>query len=143
MTPITAVFDASALVRAVGDETDRAAVAWLDAVEEGRVHAHVPDLVYVEVASAFLGYLRAGAITTGQADERLALIVGAPLNAIPLGLLARHALALAWMRRLSSYDACYLALALGYDAILVTADRRLAAAAPRSALLPRDHPPGD
>lgn len=140
MIPITAVFDASALVRAVGDEEDLAAAAWLAAVEEGRVRAHVPDLVYVEVASAFLGYLRAGAITTGQADERLAFILGAPLNAIPLGLLARHAFAVAWMRRLSPYDACYLALAIGYEAVLVTADRRLAAEAERPALLPGASP---
>lgn len=112
-------------------------------MDDGHVRAYVPDLVYIEVANAFLGYLRAGVITTTQADERLAHIVAAPLESIPLRLVARQALALSLTRRLSAYDACYLALAIGYDAILVTADRRLAAATERAALLPHDHPPAD
>ena len=45
------------------------------------------------------------------------------------------------MRGISAYDAFYLALATGYDAVLVTADRRLAAEADRAALLPDDGPP--
>jgi predicted nucleic acid-binding protein len=129
-------------VSALGNEADQAAVAWLAAAEEGRVRALAPDLVYVEVASALLGYLRTGAITTAQADERLTHVIAAPLSTIPLGLLARQALALAVLRRLSPYDACYLALAIGYDAVLVTADRRLAQASEKAALLPRDFPPG-
>ncbi len=57
-------------------------------------------------------------------------------------LLARQALGLGIVRGLSAYDASYLALALGTDAILVTADRRLAAEADKSALLPDEGPPG-
>jgi predicted nucleic acid-binding protein len=111
------------------------------AIDEGRVRAHVPDLVYVETASALSKYIRAGTITEEEADERLTQIVVAPLEAVPLRLLCRQALALARLRGLSAYDACYLALAIGYDAVLVTADRRLAAEAEKAALLPRDHPP--
>jgi predicted nucleic acid-binding protein len=128
-------------VRAVGEEGDTAACAWLAAVDEGRVHAHVPDLIYIEAASAFSTYLHAGAITAEEADERLEHIVAAPLDPVPLRLLSRQALALAGMRGISVYDACYLALAIGYDAVLVTADRQLAEAAERAALLPRDGPP--
>ena len=141
MTPITAVFDASALVRAVGEQRDDAAWSWLRAAADGRVRAHVPDLVYIEAASAFRMYVRAGAISDEEADERLTQIVAAPLEAVPLTLLCRQALAFARTRGLSVYDACYVALAVGYDAILVTADRRLAEAAERAALLPRDGPP--
>ena len=141
MTPITAVFDASALVRAVGEERGSTAYAWLAAVDAGRVRAHVPDLVYVESASALAKYIRAGSITPEEADRRHAHIVAASLESVPLRLLSRQALALAVLRRISPYDACYLALAIGLDATLVTADRRLAAEAEKAALLPRDHPP--
>jgi predicted nucleic acid-binding protein len=139
--PITAVFDASALVRAVGEERDYAARSWLRAAGDGRVRAHVPDLAYVEAASAFRTYVRGGTITDEEADERLTQIVAAPLEAIPLRLLCRQALAFARLRGLSAYDACYLALAIGLDATLVTADRRLAAEAEKVAFLPTDHPP--
>ena len=49
--------------------------------------------------------------------------------------LALDALSLAVDRGVSGYDAMYLALAEATDAVLVTADRRLAAAATRSELL--------
>ena len=49
--------------------------------------------------------------------------------------LALDALSLAVDRGVSGYDAMYLALAEATDAALVTADRRLAAAATRSELL--------
>jgi predicted nucleic acid-binding protein len=128
-------------VRAVGEERGSAAYAWLAAVDAGLVRAHVPDLVYVETASALAKYMRAGSIAPEEADRRLAHIVTLPLNVVPLRLLARQALALGLLRRLSTYDACYLAVAIGYDAVLVTADRRLAQASEKAALLPRDCPP--
>jgi predicted nucleic acid-binding protein len=111
------------------------------AVDEGRVRAHVPDLVYVETASALSKYVRGRAITAEEADRRVAHVVTLELSVVPLRLLSRQALALGLLRKLSPYDACYLALAIGYDAVLVTADRRLAAEAEKAALLPNDHPP--
>lgn len=86
-------------------------------------------------------YVRAGEISTDIALTRLEQILDAPLEAHSARLLARQALGLAITRGLSAYDACYLALAIGYDAVLVTADRRLAEAADRAALLPHDLPP--
>jgi predicted nucleic acid-binding protein len=97
--------------------------------------------VFAESASALLKYVRHGKIRTGDADDALAAIVSLPAEVVSSGLLARQALALAVTRRISAYDGCYLALAIGYDAVLVTADRRLAEAAERAALLPYDHPP--
>jgi predicted nucleic acid-binding protein len=128
-------------VRALGQPKGSAGYAWLAAIDEGRVRAHVPDLVYLETASALSKYVRAGALTLEEADRRLAQAIAAPLEAVTLRLLSRQALALAFLRRISPYDACYLALAIGYDAVLVTADRRLAAEAEKVALLPRDYPP--
>ena len=115
--------------------------AWIAAVEAGEVDAHVPDLVFVETANAFASYVRAGRLEYQDSDEALATVASLPLDVAPTRLLARQALALTVSRRISGYDACYLALAIGYDAVLVTADRRLAAQAERAALLPRDGPP--
>ena len=88
-----------------------------------------------------LGYVKRGEITTSSADAGMERLLDLPLDTCPLRILGRQALAIALLRRLSAYDACYLALAVGYDAVLVTADRRLAAEAQKAALLPRDYPP--
>ena len=134
------VLDASAIVRALrpGDPT---AVDWIRAVEKRAVRAAAPDLIYVETAHALLGYVKRGEITTSSADAGMERLLDLPLDTCPLRILGRQALAIALLRRLSAYDACYLALAVGYDAVLVTADRRLAAEAQKAALLPRDYPP--
>ena len=85
--------------------------------------------------------MRHGDIDASDADEVLDSLLDLPLEVRSTGLLARQALALSLIRGLSAYDACYLALAAGYDAVLVTADRRLAEQAERSALLPEQGPP--
>jgi predicted nucleic acid-binding protein len=53
----------------------------------------------------------------------------------PLSTLVVDALELALRHRISAYDASYLALAERTEAVLVTADRRLAALATRSELV--------
>ena len=137
------MFDASALVRALGEPGEPTAYEWLASASDGRVEARVPDLVFAETANALSRYVRAGAMTGNQADERLGEILDAPLESVPLRLLSRQALALAVTRGVTVHDACYLVLALGYDAVLVTADRELAEQADRSALLPEVGPPLD
>lgn len=134
------MLDASAVVRALRPG-DQSAVDWLRSVERGNVQAAAPDLIYVETAHALLGYLRRGEITAANADSAMERLSDLPLDVVPLSILGRQALALALLRKLSANDACYLAVAVGYDAVLVTADRRLAAEAERSALLPYDGPP--
>jgi predicted nucleic acid-binding protein len=142
--PVTAVFDASALVRAlpqVGDEV--AAAAWVEEAVVGRVRATVPDLVYGEVANALLGYVRARRVAPADAQTALRLIVELPLRTVSLKTLATDALALAQEIGLSVYDAAYVVLSQATSATLVTADRRLAAAVDRVALLPEDGPPAN
>jgi predicted nucleic acid-binding protein len=80
-------------------------------------------------------------MTALEADEELTELLDAPVERVASPVLARQSLALAITRGINAYDAAYLALALGSDAILVTADRRLAAHAERSALLPDEGPP--
>ena len=142
--PVTAVFDASALVRAlpqVGDEV--AAAAWVEEAVVGRVRATVPDLVYGEVANALLGYVRADRVAPADAQTALRLIVELPLRTVSLKTFATDALALAQEIGLSVYDAAYVVLSQATSATLVTADRRLAAAVDRVALLPEDGPPAN
>jgi predicted nucleic acid-binding protein len=105
------------------------------------VTASAPDLIYLEAASALAGYVRNGDVDADEATAALRDVLEIPLEAHPDRLLAPQALALAITRRISAYDAAYLALALGANATLVTADRRLAAQAEQSALLPDDGPP--
>ena len=80
-------------------------------------------------------------MTSEEAVQDLDYLLEVPLESVPGNRLAKQALALGITRRLSTYDASYLALSLGMDAVLVTADRRLAGHAERSALLPDEGPP--
>jgi predicted nucleic acid-binding protein len=80
-------------------------------------------------------------MTSSEADGAIDFLLDLPFEVHSLRLLARQALALSLARGVSVYDACYLALAMGYDAVLVTADRRLAEQVERSALLPEAGPP--
>lgn len=130
---LLAIFDANVFVRALAPG-EPAAISWLDrAVEE--LEVSVPDLVFAEVANALAGYVRAATVTAEEALEHLEFVVRLPRHVRPTGELAPGALALAVSRSLSVYDACYAVLAEAEDAVLVTADRRLAAAVSRSELL--------
>jgi predicted nucleic acid-binding protein len=131
---VRVVFDASAVVRAVVQETEDAR-DWTKALEEANLDADVPDLVFAEVANACLGYVRAGGMTRALAEERIGLVRALPLGVRSTRDLVEAALFIALELGLSAYDACYVALAEATEATLVTADGRLAAAYPRSVLL--------
>ena len=113
----------------------------MEALDAGSVNALAPGVVFAEVANALALYVRTDRLDHDDVGAALATVVSLPLNVVPTRVLARQALALAVLRGISAYGACYLALALGHDAVLVTADRRLAEAADRTALLPHDLPP--
>lgn len=102
---------------------------------EGDVEVHVPDLVYAEVGQALARYTRVGRVSREQAGERIEFVTAMPLAAHAVHGLAAASLHLALARGLSVYDACYAVVAELWDAVLVTADRRLAAAVPRSELV--------
>jgi predicted nucleic acid-binding protein len=143
VTPATsAVFDASALVRGVLGEEDTAGAAWIEAVVAGRVRGLVPELAFAEVANALAVSVRGREVRTDQAHGALNRVLGLPLDVVRLDVLVREALRRALASRISVYDACYLVATDAFDAVLVTADRRLARAARHSALLPKVGPPG-
>lgn len=134
MTQSRAVFDASLVVRAVvARSTD--AVEWVRRAEAGEVDAVVPDLVFAECAHALLRYVRGLAFEARIALDRLEAVTALRLEVRPLAPLVGPALALAVDHGLSLYDGCYLALAEAERAVLVTADRRLAAAATSAELV--------
>jgi predicted nucleic acid-binding protein len=112
-----------------------AAHEWIRSIIDGDVRARVPDIVYLEIANSLLKYVRSGEMTSEEADEELNYVLDMPLERVSAIRLARQALGLAIARGISAYDGAYLALSLGSDAALVTADKRLADEAERSVLL--------
>ena len=93
------------------------------------------------MANALLSYVRAGRLAAADADKAMRLILEVPLRVVSQRSLAGDALMLAREIGLSAYDATYVLLTEATGATLVTADRRLAAAVGRVALLPNDGPP--
>jgi predicted nucleic acid-binding protein len=81
-------------------------------------------------------------IGAAEARDSLRATMALALRVVPLRLLSTAALERALTEPISAYDARYLELAEAADATLVTADRRLAGAAEKSALLPEVGPPG-
>jgi len=135
VTADSVVLDASVLIRsAVANEPT--ARDWVGAVEAGDVEGHVPDVAYAETVSGLAKYVRSDLLPPGLAAEILEQVVKLPLFTHGHGRLARASLTLALEHRLSAYDASYLALAYSLDVPLITADRRLAAVAVASQLLP-------
>jgi predicted nucleic acid-binding protein len=95
----------------------------------------VPDLVFAEVVNAFAGYVRASRLSREDALESLDVVLLLPSRVSAVRELAPAALQVAVSRGLSVYDACYAALAEAERAVLVTADRRLAAAVTQAELV--------
>lgn len=83
-----------------------------------------PDLVRIEVSSVLRRQASTGRLTTERADAALNDLLSFPLRVFPTGPLLRRA----WELRenVTTYDGCYVALAEGLEAVLLTADTRLA-----------------
>ena len=111
------------------------AMGWIEGALRGSIEVAAPDVVFYEVANALTRYARAGMLDLRESTSRLQDVLAMPLQVHAARTLAAQSHALAVTRGISAYDGAYLALALGYDAVLVTADRRLAAEAERSALV--------
>jgi predicted nucleic acid-binding protein len=134
VTPSRAVFDASVVVRAVVARSP-AAEGWVARAETGEIDAVVPELVYAECAHSLLRYVRGRELEPRIALEKLEIVQALRLEVRSLRPLVKAAFAIALDRGLSAYDGCYLALAEAEQTVLVTADRRLAAAAAEAELI--------
>lgn len=92
---------------------------------------HAPSVLDVETVSAVRGHLISQKISGAQAVEALDRYAELGVRIWPIDQpLSRRMLELA--HNISAYDAAFVALAEALDAPLVTRDRRLAAAVPRS-----------
>jgi predicted nucleic acid-binding protein len=82
-----------------------------------------PDLLRVEVQSVIRRQLHVGTIDVTQADQAVTDLLDLPITVYPTAPLLLRC----WQLRdnLTSYDACYVALAETLGCILLTADTRL------------------
>jgi predicted nucleic acid-binding protein len=85
-----------------------------------------PDLLSIEVASVLRSQTLPGLLTKSQADQAINDLAGLPISIIATRPLLRRAWELA--PNVTPSDAYYVALAEVLDALLLTANRRLAGA---------------
>lgn len=105
------------------------ALEWLVRAERREIDSAAPELVWAEVAQVLRRHVQAGRLQEADAAEILLRLLALPIADRRLRPLTPAAAQLASERGLSVDDAYYLALAEAWKATLVTADRRLAAAA--------------
>jgi predicted nucleic acid-binding protein len=129
-----AVFDASVFVRGIV-RRETPAVEWIRRAMRREVAVSVPDLVFPEVGNALCLYARDATLTLSGALRRVAFMRRLPLVVRGHEPLIDAAVGLAITRGLTVYDACYAVLAEAEDAVLVTADRGLAAAVAQAELI--------
>lgn len=85
----------------------------------------VPDVFFAEVANALRKRRQRGDIDRHDLNDGLDWLVDVSLDVAPTRPLVAEACALALALSHSIYDCLYLTLAVGLEAPLVTADRRL------------------
>ena len=116
------VVDASVIANVVGDDEAAGQLARTRFAAASAISA--PDLVDVETVAVLRRRWLAGDLSDerfrGAVDDLLAL----PITRIPVGPLMVRAFEL--RANITTYDACYVALAEALDCPLITADRRLA-----------------
>jgi len=119
--PTVIVVDASVLAPALADDGPDGDLA--RARIGGRALA-APELIDLETASVFRSRISAGALDARRAALALTDLTELPLRRAP----HRPLLARCWELRenLTLYDASYVALAELLDAVLLTADSRMA-----------------
>lgn len=125
------VVDASVVVEYLVDLalTEQATLLFRRLDDADPIELWAPDLLHVEIASALRKLVRRKAISARDGERSLRNLLRLPLCTTGMaGILLD-----AWKirDRVTPYDAMYLLLARELDAPLVTADIRLARAAPR------------
>lgn len=131
-----AVIDASIVIAALApDEQDESALTTIAPFFSGGGVA--PGLWSVEIANVLLTKCRRGILTVADSDRLWQTITRMPIDEhhFETGQVTAKIRPLAVKHGLTSYDACYLQLALDRAVPLATADRRLAAAARSEGLL--------
>jgi predicted nucleic acid-binding protein len=102
------------------------ALALLDMYDKKEVQFVVPDLFYVEIASAIWKAVRAGRVPRAFGDQALVLLTQREFATVPSLKLLDKAFQIATAYERTVYDSLYVALAVQTDSQLITADERLA-----------------
>jgi predicted nucleic acid-binding protein len=102
------------------------ALALLDAYDKQEVRFVVPDLFYVETASAIWKAVRAGRVPRAFGDQALVLLIQREFPTFPSLKLLDTAFQIAADRGRTVHDSLYVALAVQTKSQLITADERLA-----------------
>lgn len=139
----SAIVDASVAVKwTVREEHADQALRLLETCQDMAAPAHW----LAEAANALWAKARKQELTRDQAEERAATLADAPVSVLPLDRLLKAAVATALRAGITVYDALYLTAARETGRPLVTADRRLFAAAAsedvETVWLPSLTPPG-
>lgn len=102
------------------------ALALLDEYDREEVRFVVPDLFYVETASAIWKAVRVGRVSRAFGDQALVLLTQRKFPTVPSLKLLDSAFQIATAFERTVYDSLYVALAVQAKAQLITADERLA-----------------
>jgi predicted nucleic acid-binding protein len=124
------VVDASVAVKwflpEKGETLVSQAVALLNAYDDDQARFVVPDLFYVETASAIWKAVRAGRVSRAFGDQALVLLMQREFPTVSTLKLLDRAFQIAADYGRTVYDSLYVALAVQTSAQLITADERLA-----------------
>ncbi len=116
-----AVVDASVAVKWVVEEdhsTEAAILLGFDA-------CHAPDHWRAEAINALWSKVVRGDLTAADAEERMTVLLRAPVIGTPIADLNARAFAISVALTVTIYDLLYVALAEKRDIAMVTADERL------------------
>jgi predicted nucleic acid-binding protein len=124
------VVDASVAAKWFLPENEEAlvdqAAALLDQYDKREIQFVVPDLFYVEIASAIWKAVRVGRVSRAFGDQALALLTQREFATVPSLKLLDGAFQIAADYGRTVYDSLYVALAMQTKSQLITADERLA-----------------
>jgi predicted nucleic acid-binding protein len=115
------VVDASVAAKWVVEENDSARAAQLLQYDA----RYAPDHWQAEAANALWSKVFKGDLTAADAQERLIVLLRAPIIGVPIADLMPRAFAISVANALAIYDSLYCALAEKRNIPLVTADARL------------------
>jgi predicted nucleic acid-binding protein len=109
-----------------GESLASEALALLDKYDREEVQFVVPDLFYVEIASAIWKAVRVGRVPRTFGDQALDLLMQREFPTVPSLKLLDSAFQIASAHGRTVYDSLYVALAVQTNSQLITADERLA-----------------
>ncbi|HBF13507.1 MAG TPA: VapC toxin family PIN domain ribonuclease [Deltaproteobacteria bacterium] len=115
------------------DEKDAHSVKVLDSLSKNK--AHVPSLLFLEVSNVLVMAERKGRLTVADTARFLDLLTSLPLRIDEEPKNPETYLFLAREHGLTSYDACYLELAMRTGSALATKDKSLKNACKKSGVV--------